>query len=414
MNPSLGDNPVRDWLRASAQAGKLSGEERRNANQALRRERNALVQAFQASFIQRRFHEARVPDESLVWFWFNHFNVHAGKGLVGAALPGYVDEAIRPRVQGHFKDLLLAALTHPAMLAYLDNTANTTARLNENLARELLELHTLGVDGGYTQADVQAVARVLTGLGLAPLEPVDWPPRWRLLAVQRGDFLFDPRRHDFEPKEVLGHMLPGEGFAEVQALVRLLAAHPATARHVTRKLGLFLLGDAAPAQVTERAAAEFRRTDGDLRAVTQALLQPAAGQPPRAPTFKDPMRWVLSAMELLRAGQPLRNPRPLLRWLQALGQPLFGCSTPDGYSLRGADWISAGQLAQRFELAHEIVSTLPRVVDNARLPAEVLATATVQQVLRTLDPPARAVLERAPDPAARLALLLCSPAFMYW
>lgn len=408
------NDAVSAWQRGIAQAVKLPEGERRQAHQALYRERVALVREFQAQTILRRLDSGQALEESLVWFWFNHFNVYWLKGLVGAAIPSYVDDVLRPRVQGRFEDLLMAVLTHPAMLAYLDNVANANGRLNENLARELLELHTLGVDGGYTQADVQSVARVLTGLTVTPAEPLTWPDRWAPLVVQRDDFLFDPRRHDFKPKQVLGQALPGEGLAEVQALARLLANHPATARHVVRKLGWFLVGDDVPQRTLDRAAAVFQQTQGDLAKVMQAVLERPAQPGPPGRTFKDPMRWVFSAVELLRGGLPVTTAQPLLRWLQLLGQPLFGRTTPDGYSLRGEDWVSAGQLTMRFDLAREMVTQMPRMVDGRWSASQALASAPARQLIRSLDRPITQTLDGADDPAERLALLVSSPAFMFW
>lgn len=352
--------------------------------------------------------------ELLVIFWFNHFNVFWRKDLVGAALPDYVDGAIRPHASGRFRDLLEACITHPAMLVYLDNTRNVSGRLNENLARELLELHTLGVDGGYTQADVRETARVLTGLGLRPLH-VNATTKLFKGSVIRGEFMFDPRRHESGVKRVLGRSIEGGGYREVEALFDLLTRHPATAHHIARKLCVFLLGDEPGAECQTHAATVFRESDGDLGKTIAAIRHWATERKqPSQPSFKDPFRYVTSAVRLLATGRKVQDSRPTRRWLAALGQPLFGCRTPDGYSLYGHDWISAGQLAQRFELAQEMVNTVPRMLDQPQGAAAVLKIPAVRQYMTSLSPASRQVIDKTRTPEQRLALLLSSPEFMYW
>jgi uncharacterized protein (DUF1800 family) len=356
------------------------------------------------------------PDdrELLAWFWFNHFNVFWRKGLVGVALPSYVDEAIRPNILGKFRDLLLATMMHPAMLVYLDNERNIANRINENYARELLELHTLGVDGGYTQADVQEVARLLTGFGLRPLRPVKWSPKQQGLVKERGEFLFNPKDHDFGTKRVLGQTIEGSGYAEAETLADLLVAHPATARHIAGKLCQFLVGDDPPREIADRAVQTFASTQGDIARTVAVIADGNSAAAAATRSFKDPYRWVMSSVRLLAGGRVVDDVRPVERWLKALGEPLYGCTTPDGYSLYGKDWLSAGQLTQRFETAREMVDALPRLLGQPTRLEDVVGSEGAKELLARLGGTSSVAVSAATGPRERLALLISSPEFMYW
>ncbi|WP_158260062.1 DUF1800 domain-containing protein [Zobellella endophytica] len=418
---------IRLYRLAQNKVTRQQGDARFKANQQLLRARLALVQSFSAQSLARLLAapaQHAIDKEHLLWFWCNHFNVFWRKGLVGAALPDYVESAIRPHILGNFKDLLLAALSHPAMLVYLDNQRNVTGKINENLARELLELHTLGVNGGYSQQDVQQVAEVLTGVGLRPMKAFRLPPRLQQLAVIQGEFMFDPRRHSFTTKTVLGQRISPLGFDEIGQLIDILVAHPATARHIAGKLGTFLLGDAPPQGAITNAAGVFASTHGDLAQTISALL-PFARQVTQ-PSFKDPLRFVLSATRLLANGNEIGNVKPVARWLRLLGQPLFGHQTPDGYNLVGSAWQSAGQLTQRIELAREMVQVVPRLVNRPANPRQLLARLGLENTgpqRPTTGLPAGRInlsentlstLMSAQPPPERLALLLASPEFMFW
>lgn len=403
-----------EYRRSVAAAAAARGEPARRAaileSQRLRR---TIYESSAQQMLVRRLDPKQDADSgSQLWFWFNHFNVFWQKGLVGAALPEYLDEALQPHLDGRFRDLLLGVVTHPAMLFYLDNVSNAEGRINENLARELLELHTLGVDGGYTQADVRATALVLTGFGLRPLRPVEWPAREETLKRERGEFLFDPRRHDFSRKRILDQAVDGSGYDEIESLVDLLALQPATARHLARRLCRYHLGDGVPEAVWQGVAAAYLDSGGRLD-VTQAAIAAARADVPPGTSFKDPMHWLLDGVALLAAGQPLADARPLLRWLALLGQPLFGRSTPDGYSLDGQDWISSGQLAQRLELAQEIVAARTRLFAAPASPDAVLSSAPALRLADSLGSASRAAFDVADTPQDRLAMLLASPEFMY-
>jgi len=403
-----------DYRKRRLAANRLHGEARRQENLASLQLRNDTVRAYSAMSLKRSLLTSADDREALAWFWFNHFNVFWRKGLVGAAVPSYVEDAIRPHVLGKFPDLLLATMLHPAMLVYLDNERNVAGKVNENYARELLELHTLGVSGGYTQADVQETARVLTGFGLRPLRPVRWTPKQQELVEERGEFLFNPKAHDFGAKRVLGQTIEGAGFSEAATLVDLLVGHPATARHIAGRLCLFLVGDDPPQEIVAAAAEAFASTRGDIARTVAVITDGAKEGRRRQRSFKDPYRWVMSSVRLLAGGKEIDDVRPVVRWLNALGEPLYGCTTPDGYSLSGKDWLSAGQLTQRFEIAREMADVLPRLFAQRTAQEELLASAGAKELLGRLGTNSVAAVSAATAPRERLALLISSPEFVYW
>jgi uncharacterized protein (DUF1800 family) len=306
--------------------------------------------------------------EEMTWFWMNHFSVYSGKGNLRWSLGEYEDHAIRPHALGKFRDLVMATVVSPAMLEYLDNAQSAANKINENYARELMELHTLGVSGGpsgshYTQQDVQELARVLTGVGLnltgnAP----KLPPAARALYVHDGVFEFNPNRHDAGPKTILGRTLQPGGMPEVEEAITLLCRQPATARFVSAKLATYFVADEPPAKLIDAMAGTFTRTDGDIAAVLKTMfLSPAfAASLPRADQqagkLKDPVQFVVSSLRLAYDGKPISNYRPVVSWLTQLGEPLYGRVTPDGYPLTEPAWASSGQLVKRFEIARAIGS----------------------------------------------------------
>jgi uncharacterized protein (DUF1800 family) len=324
------------------------------ARKALNEEGSRLAyQAIRLELLRAVYSPAQVR-EQMVWFWLNHFSVFQYKADLRWLIADYADTAIRPHALGHFRDLVLATLEHPAMLQYLDNAQNAAGHLNENYARELLELHALGVDAGYTQQDVQQLARVLTGVGIstgpAPHLKRDWEDKY----VRRGAFEFNPARHDFGDKILFGQRIAGQGFAEVERAVTLIVRQPACARFIARELATYYVGDAPPARLVAAMARSFGDSDGDIAAVLRTLMLSPEFNAARAAKFKDPMRYVMSAVRLAYDGRTITNVRPLLDWLNALGEAPFSRQTPDGYSLRGAAWESPGQMSRRFEIARAI------------------------------------------------------------
>ena len=292
--------------------------------------------------------------EQMVWFWLNHFSVFQYKADLRWLIADYEEQAIRPYALGRFRDLVLATLEHPAMLQYLDNSQNAVGHINENYARELMELHTLGVNGGYSQQDVQQLARVLTGVGVNTGPAPHLKPEWRDLYVRRGAFEFNPARHDFGPKVLLGQRVNGQGFAEVEHAVTLIVQHKACARFVSRELAAYFAGAAPSARLVDAMTETFQQSDGDIAATLRTLLSSPEFAAARVPKFKDPMHYVLSSVRLAYDGRTISNCRPLLDWLNALGEAPFGRQTPDGYPLFASSWESPGQMSRRFEIARGI------------------------------------------------------------
>jgi uncharacterized protein (DUF1800 family) len=304
----------------------------------------------------RAVYSSNQLQEQMTWFWLNHFSVHQYKANLRWLVGDYEEQAIRPHALGRFKDLVLATLQHPAMLQYLDNNQNSTGHINENYARELMELHTLGVDGGYTQEDVQQLARVLTGVGINVGDAPKLKPEWQPLYVRRGAFEFNPARHDFGPKTLLGHTVGGNGFGEVEDAVTLIVEQPACARFISRQLAIYFVADNPPPQLVERMAQTFLRSDGDIAAVLHTMFLAQEFNAALGTKYKDPMRFVISAVRFAYDGRPISNTHPLLNWLNGLGEAPYGRQTPDGYPLTELDWASSGQISRRFEIARLIGS----------------------------------------------------------
>ena len=396
----------------------------------------------------------RQLQEVLVDFWFNHFNVFQGKGLVRVLVESYEREAIRPHVLGRFRAMLGATAKHPAMLFYLDNWLSAapgyqprrgTAKvsgLNENYAREVMELHTLGVDGGYSQQDVTELARILTGWTLAPQEP----RRRRFgqgtddTASGRGDsiFAFDPARHDDGTKTWLGRSVPPNGQLEGEFALDVLANHPATAKHIAFKLARRFVADEPAPALVDRLARRFTDSGGDLRAVMQALVDSPEFRDPRPVKFKTPYQYAVSSVRA--TGIATTNVKPLMAVLSQLGQPLYGCQTPDGWHDTEADWLNPNAITQRVNFATALASgklplqrvddpnapeepngmkAMERQTDRAMARAEAAEGSTppvdAATLLATLGPAisdkTRAAVTAA-QPALRAALVLGSPDFM--
>lgn len=330
-------------------------------------------------------------------FWSNHFCVAATKGTTLGLVAPHEREAIRPHAFGRFRDLLRAATLHPAMLLYLDNAQsigpNSRAGqrrergLNENLARELLELHTLGVDGGYTQADVTSLAKLLTG--------------WTV--SREGPLAVEFRRVIHEPgdKHVLGHRYR-EGTQAVEALFDDLARHPSTARHLATKLARHFVSDDPPPALVEAVAARFRATDGDLLATAQALFShELAWRSDTPPKLKRPEELLLSAHRLLKL--PIVQPARVQAVLVEMGQPVGRAPSPQGWPDRGEDWLAPDALWKRVQWASSFAGEHGALADARRL-AELsfgadLGAGTATQI------------ERAESARQALALLLASPEF---
>ena len=304
--------------------------------------------------------------EQLVWFWLNHFNVFAQKGYVKFLAGDYVDQSIRPYALGHFRDLVMATLKSTAMLQYLDNAQNAKDHINENYARELMELHTLGVDAGYTQGDVQELAKILTGVGIDPNH--DDPkvrPALRRYLMREGLFTFNPERHDFGDRVLLGQKIKGGGFDEIEHAVDLLVKQPACAQFVSRKLAAYFVADDPSPKLVEKMAHTFQRSDGDIAAVLRTMFESDEFTTSLGRKFKDPMHYVVSSVRLAYDGKTITNMHPIVTWLNNQGEALFGHSTPDGYALTENAWASSGQMSRRFEIARIIGSGNAGLFDAA-------------------------------------------------
>ena len=312
----------------------------------------------QARLIMRDLYSQDQLREQMTAFWFNHFNVYGDKGEVRLFLADYEDRAIRPNALGNFRTLLEATLRSPAMLQYLDNAQNAAGHINENYAREIMELHTMGVGSGYSQKDVQELARILTGLGVAnPKAPTPNPQQLAQGAIRDGMFAFYPARHDKGDKVFLGHTIRGSGYDEVRQALDILCAQPATARHVSKQIAQYFVADDPPRALVDRIAGRFSETHGDIAKVLNLLFHtPEFHASLRQPLLKDPQHYVLSAIRLAYDDRVIVNPAPVNNWLGRLAQPLYGHLTPDGYALERTAWNGPGQIEQRFEVAQAIGS----------------------------------------------------------
>lgn len=347
----------------------------------------------------RAIYSERQLEEVMTDFWFNHFNVFIGKGPDRYMVTAYERDVIRPHALGKFKDLLLATAKSPAMLFYLDNwqsvgpnsdlakygpggarmrrgsyarfprpqnpnvKKNRPSGLNENYAREIMELHTLGVDGGYTQKDVTELAKVLTG--------------WSIEQPQRGGgFRFNGRAHEPGTKEVLGHKINEHGEDEGTEMLEVLSRHPSTARFVSRKLAMRFVSDNPPQSLVDRMAGTFLKKDGDIREVLRTMF--------KSPEFwtddayrakvKTPLEFVASAARA--SGTDVQNALPLVQMLNKMGMPLYGMQPPTGYSMKADAWVNSSALLNRMNFA--------LALGSGRLPGTSLDQ---QQLLQGANPP---------------------------
>ncbi|HEX8891063.1 MAG TPA: DUF1800 domain-containing protein [Pyrinomonadaceae bacterium] len=331
-----------------------------------------VVTELQRASLLRAVYSERQLYEMMVAFWENHFSIYAQKDADRWLLTGFDREAIRPFAFGRFRDLLGATAHSPAMLFYLDNwqssvqrkypatkdkPARTTGGINENYARELMELHTLGVDGGYTQKDVQEVARCFTG----------WTIR---KPNEEGLAYFNPAAHDNGEKIVLGQRIPaGGGIADGERVLDILAHHPSTAKFIATKLARRFISDDPPASVITRAAAVFLKTDGSIKETLRAIITSPEffSRSAYRAKVRTPFEYAAATLRLLNAETD--GDRPVLDWIARMGQPLFGRVTPDGYPDRKEQWLSTGALLTRLNFASSLAANKIKGtrIDVARL-----------------------------------------------
>lgn len=376
-----------DQARKEIKLDKANGQAPDPLLKATEQRANLVVGELAQAKIVRAVYSDRQLQEVLTDFWFNHFNVDARKDPARFMLTEYERDAIRPHVLGHFRDLLEATAKSPAMLFYLDNwmsvdphgphptvtpprivrgpfggrvivpgrlrpgtePKNGPRGLNENYGRELMELHTLGVDGGYTQRDVTEVARAFTGW------TIDKPR-------QGGGFKFEPRLHDMGEKMVLGHRIKaGGGEDDGETVLDILASHPSTAHFIATELVRRFVSDTPPPSLVDRVAKRFGDTHGDLREVTRTILTSNEFLDSRQEKIKTPFEFVVSAVR--STGADVEDPMALVRALQQLGMPLYQCQPPTGYKDTADAWLNTGALVNRMNFALMLANNrLPGVV----------------------------------------------------
>ena len=429
-------------LARQQQAGSNPPEPRRPAgDQAQQQRANLPMLELSQQRVLRAVYSDRQLEEVLTDFWFNHFNVDARKGPTRYMLTEYERDAIRPHVLGHFRDLLGATAKSPAMLFYLDNWMSAdpngphierarpdasalgarlrqrrgqlaprqgqqritppnggappkrSTGLNENYGRELLELHTLGVDGGYTQKDVTEVARAFTG--------------WTIQNPRLGGgYRFAPAMHDDGEKKVLGHVIrAGGGERDGEDVLDIVASHPSTARFISTKLARRFVSDTPPAALVDRMAATFTKTHGDLREVMRTLLtsREFLSQDVERVKVKNPFEFVVSSLRA--TGADVNNALPTVRAIGQLGMPLYQCQPPTGYKDSADTWVNTGALVNRMNVALTMAS--------GRMPGVTLAAApSADSILGlALSESTRSTIAKATTSEQSLALALGSPEF---
>jgi len=381
----------------------LSPDERETA-MAIQNPQQLVTEELLDGKILRATYSERQLEEVMTDFWFNHFNVFIGKGADRYELSSYESHVLRPHALGKFEDLLVRTAQSPAMLFYLDNWLSVGPDsdvalgirrgprprrikrfpaappipkqrrngLNENYGRELLELHTLGVNGGYTQKDVTEVARVFTGWTVKQ-------PR------QGGGFEFNARMHEPGTKIVLGHKIKENGEKEGYEVLRLLAHQPSTARFVSNKIAMRFVSDNPPPALVDRMAKTFLKKDGDIREVLKTMLASPEFWAPGAyrAKVKTPLEFVVSALRA--TGAEITDATPLARQLQQLGMPLYGAQPPTGYSMKAEAWVNSSALLGRMNFAVRLASGRVRGVQITLPQAPGEPPWDAQQVLRSLE-----------------------------
>lgn len=381
--------------------------------------RQVTNQAIEAR-LWRSIYTERQLEAVMVDFWYNHFNVYADKGIDRLWVGAYEQQAIRPHAFGKFRDLLGATARHPAMLFYLDNWRNSTPNvnkkgqnrgLNENYARELMELHTLGVDGGYKQADVVTLAKIFTGWGFK--QPGQKIP-------DGYSFQFNRNRHDFSNKVFLDRQIIGSGIDEGEQALDILSRHPSTARQIGFKLAQYFVNDNPSKSLVDRLSKRFLATDGDIKLVLSTLFQSPEFWNSKyyGTKFKTPYQYAVSSIR--STGVELNNVKPLNDFLKQQGMAIYGCPTPNGYKNTQEAWLNPDSMTRRINYATNLANgklpisastttaanTLPTSQMFAIDPIKLAATLGNSFSNRTQQAIATS------NPEIRTALILGSPEFM--
>ncbi len=418
-------------------------EDKKKSQEILKKTYRKLFNEAATARIVRGIESPRQLNEVMTDFWFNHFNVCVDKGLDHLWIGNYEEKAIRPHVLGKFRDLVGSTAHHAAMLFYLDNWQNTDPNskiargrfkgLNENYARELMELHTLGVDGGYKQQDVVELAKILTGLGLQQRngmggkEMRDDNMR-RMPPVQSGrgvmefqanreqikgnsdfGYYFDERRHDFTDKVLLGQKIKGSGEKEIEQALDLLCKHPSTAHHISYKLAQYFVADKPPEKLVANLSKTFLSTDGDISAVLNELFHSPEFLDAKYYNvkFKSPYRYLISSFRAVDGKTD--NVLPLLAFLKQTGQPLYQCLTPDGYKNTQSAWLNPDGLLNRLNFATQL--------GTGKFMGTTVGVSQAEDVLAetglNLSDKSRTAVEDAAQPL-KTGLVLGSPEFMMY
>jgi uncharacterized protein (DUF1800 family) len=401
--PLAGDLPPSHETAALMLQARKDRKDRKEKDQAEQRELQHRIRATMLAEIDARMRAAILGDtpvlERLTQFWSNHFTVSGMRPFVRGFTGAFEREAIRPHVTGRFSDMLLAVTSHPTMLLYLDNAQSIGPNsqigqrrdkgLNENLGRELLELHTLGVDGGYTQADVEALARILTGWSIG-----------RVGDPKPGAFMYRPQIHEPGPKTLLGRVYKENGVDEGVVALRDLAAHPSTARRIATQLARHFIADTPPVDAVERISRTFRETSGDLHQVTLAVVREESLWREPFGKIRTPTDLVISAYRIMGTTPP---PGQAFQMLKSLDQPPFFAPSPAGWPDVAAQWISPETVLRRAEWCQTFSQRLPDEPDPLAAMQTAFGDALPEDVQQTV--------RRAPSRRAGLALLIASPQF---
>ncbi len=399
-----------------------------------------------AARLWRSIYSQRQLQEVMVDFWYNHFNVYAEKGLDRIWVGAYERQAIRPYALGKFRDLVGATARHPAMLFYLDNWRNVAPKttkkgrpqgLNENYARELMELHTLGVDGGYKQDDVIALARILTGWGFK--QPGQ--------KVSDGySFNFNANRHDFSDKTFLNREIVGSGIGEGEQALDLLSRHPSTARHISFKLAQYFVSDNPPKSLVDRLSKRFIDTQGDIKLVLATLFHSPEFMDKKyyGVKFKTPYQYAISSARAIDSAKDnskiindpnrvsflpnygfINNPKPFNDFLSQLGMSIYGCPTPNGYKNTQDAWLNPDSMTRRLNFVTNLGSEKLPILFQPNTSTSMTIKPAREKSVISIDPdelmatlgnnfsPKTQQAIAASDPKIRVALILGSPEFMY-
>ena len=402
------DTPLMELVSEYAPPMKQGGmKPSKEEEQEARKRANIIVQDLAQAKIERGVQSNAQLQELLTDFWYNHFNVFSEKERDRLYVSSYERDAIRPHTLGKFRDLLEATAKHPAMLVYLDNWLNTQpssqgakgkqSGINENYAREIMELHTMGVDGGYTQEDVTTLAHILTGWGLSKGKTMQ----------EKSAFEFEPKRHDFSDKVFLGKKIKGSGADEIEQALDIIARHPSTAHHISYQLAQFFVADNPPEPLVKKMAEAFKKTDGNIADVLRSMFKSPEFWDKKyyRCKFKPPLRYVVSALRATNIN--VDDNLKILPVLNNMGEPMYRYLTPDGYTNTSEHWLNSDALLKRIEVAKRLHKAANDNSTNISAPylMELLGNNFSQQ---TQDAIMKAPANLQP------VMVLSSPEFLYY